>query len=154
MIPEIPGDRIHASEERELREHVSVLLERDRSYNKFPGAQPISFGASHLKELMVEDYHVSEKADGVRVLLLLTTREGKPVSYLIDRKNHYYKLEFGMPTERKKFHNDTLVDGELVYETRNDKVLLPHVSAFYSCSSLTHWSSVVNSFVQNHIQVD
>ncbi|OAJ42619.1 mRNA capping enzyme, catalytic domain-containing protein, variant 1 [Batrachochytrium dendrobatidis JEL423] len=72
---------------------------------------------------MVEDYFVSEKADGVRCMMFTTTlQDGQVESYLIDRKNEYYLLEFGM--WRKGFndmHFDTVLDGELVFETKKDR---------------------------------
>ncbi|EGF79306.1 hypothetical protein BATDEDRAFT_25993 [Batrachochytrium dendrobatidis JAM81] len=62
---------------------LSAKLTRHQ-YCRFPGAQPISFSSRHIEEeLMVEDYFVSEKADGVRCMMFTTTlQDGQVESYL------------------------------------------------------------------------
>jgi mRNA guanylyltransferase len=98
--------------------------------NIFPGAQPISFSEKHKQELLQRNYFVSEKADGVRLLLFSTVmkiqEQFRPVMLLIDRKNDYYKIEnYGFPSKDKsKFLLDTLVDGELVADSNKKKMYL------------------------------
>lgn len=72
---------------------------------------------------MNENYFVSEKADGIRCLLYSTIHEGQTESYLIDRKNEYYFLPFGLP-KRDSWLTDTILDGELVIERTSDKETL------------------------------
>ncbi|MCJ1326044.1 Dcp1p-Dcp2p decapping enzyme complex alpha subunit [Thelotrema lepadinum] len=114
--PEIPGDKAQGDLLRALRSEVAALLSRDSP--RFPGAQPVSFAAKHLHELVQQDYYVCEKSDGIRCLMYLTRdREGKEVTYLIDRKNDYYwvqNLHFPLPESEQSFHVNTLIDGELV----------------------------------------
>ncbi|KAI8902383.1 mRNA capping enzyme, catalytic domain-containing protein [Globomyces pollinis-pini] len=90
---------------------------------RFPGAQPVSFGGYHIDELKQENYFVSEKADGIRCLLFTRTLKDLTVeSYLIDRKNNYYKHRFGLPMPKlKTSHRHTIVDGELVIEQKTGR---------------------------------
>ncbi|KAJ3323746.1 Dcp1p-Dcp2p decapping enzyme complex alpha subunit, partial [Boothiomyces sp. JEL0866] len=102
----------------DLRERVAGLFNQNLSARRFPGAQPVSFGSVHLSELLEEDYFVSEKADGIRLLLYTRTLPDKKVeAYLIDRKNHYYFHHFGLPLPGlQKSHQNTVLDGELVID--------------------------------------
>ncbi|KAG1058619.1 hypothetical protein G6F42_028600 [Rhizopus arrhizus] len=79
-VPNIPGEFV--KDTFELKEKVASLL-RLNSY-KFPGAQPISFGAKQLREIEEEDFFVAEKSDGVRCLALLTVNHRRePEVYLV-----------------------------------------------------------------------
>lgn len=127
-----------------------VKLSRDDAYHQqqavadllhrqsigFPGAQPVSFKASHLEELTRTDYFVAEKTDGIRLLLYLTSLpndEGgsSEAQFLIDRRNDYHyvgtnwihiplpNLEYvskrkGPPYLDNGWHVGTILDGELV----------------------------------------
>ncbi|TPX64182.1 hypothetical protein SpCBS45565_g06083 [Spizellomyces sp. 'palustris'] len=122
MLPVIPGVQVRGPTLSDLQRHVSMLF-GSRSSNGFPGAQPISFASVHLNELENENYFVSEKADGIRCLMFTTTnREGRGETYLIDRKNHYYYLDLGLPIPGKprQSHFDTVLDGELVLDEYED----------------------------------
>lgn len=115
------------------RETVADLL--NRPHLGFPGAQPVSFARKHLFELEKTEYFVAEKTDGIRCLLYLTTvidKQGQQVEgqFLVDRKNDYYQVETGYlsippinvkptaensrPYQLAKWHNGTILDGELV----------------------------------------
>ncbi|MCJ1440152.1 MAG: Dcp1p-Dcp2p decapping enzyme complex alpha subunit [Stictis urceolatum] len=114
--PDIPGVRAEGRLLHELRREIASLLERGEN-TRFPGAQPVSFGARHLSELQKQDYFVCEKSDGVRCLMYLTNDGESEVTYLIDRKNDYYwvsGLHFPLENDERAFNTNTLVDGELV----------------------------------------
>lgn len=107
-----------------FREEVKVLLGR---HNKsFPGAQPVSFSEEHFDELIREDYYLCEKTDGIRYLMYMTSDNGRSVIYLIDRKNDYYYVPglFFPHHENnpnfQRFHENTILDGELVEEKHTD----------------------------------
>nr|KAJ3421908.1 Dcp1p-Dcp2p decapping enzyme complex alpha subunit [Polyrhizophydium stewartii] len=123
MLPPIPGTRVQDPQWlRFLRGHVSELVQMNCRPSKFPGAQPVSFASHHIQELCEENYFVSEKADGVRCLMFTTRlRDGSGETFLIDRKNEYYKLDFGLMQADGSLHVDTLLDGELVFEAETDK---------------------------------
>ncbi|CAG8555583.1 9572_t:CDS:10 [Funneliformis mosseae] len=123
--PGIPGQHVEPHRLRELRSRVRELV----GVSNFPGAQPISFSSEHIQELQNEDYYVCEKTDGTRVLAYITCDSpGKPAVFLIlqiDRKNYYRlipNLLFPIPEDPtfSNFHNETIIDCELVNDTEND----------------------------------
>ncbi|KAJ3315317.1 Dcp1p-Dcp2p decapping enzyme complex alpha subunit [Boothiomyces sp. JEL0838] len=119
MLPEIPGQLVtDRNKLGELREKIVGLFDQNLSPRRFIGAQPVSFGSAHLSELLQEDYFVSEKADGIRLLLYTRTLPDRRVeAYLIDRKNNYYYHHFGLPLPGlEKSHLNTVLDGELVID--------------------------------------
>ncbi|KAK8212397.1 mRNA capping enzyme, guanylyltransferase subunit [Phyllosticta capitalensis] len=122
-IPQIPGVKASKELADGFRREVAQLLGR-RSLS-FPGAQPVSFARKHLAELMTRDYYLCEKTDGIRCLLYFTSDGPQEIHYLIDRKNDYYyvpNLHFPVPNDDtfRKFHEDTIIDGELVYDEEED----------------------------------
>lgn len=120
--PKIPGEKAQGQLLRILQNEVANLLSRDTS--RFPGAQPVSFAAKHLRELVQQDYYVCEKSDGIRCLMYLTKNNNDTeLTYLIDRKNDYYwvqNLHFPLPESEPSFHINTLIDGELVNDREPD----------------------------------
>ncbi|KAI9358336.1 mRNA capping enzyme, catalytic domain-containing protein, partial [Zopfochytrium polystomum] len=117
-----------------LRTIVANLFKSRRS--DFPGCQPVSFGQRHLAELEQNNYFVSEKADGIRVLLFTNLPpNGHPQTFLIDRKNKYYFLAFGLPREDNfwKYQTNTIIDGELVLDEVNGKQSLSFLA--FDCVS-------------------
>ncbi|KAI9341960.1 mRNA capping enzyme, catalytic domain-containing protein [Obelidium mucronatum] len=123
MLPTIPGIPVQGPQLTELRIHMSRLFGievNERRDPRFPGAQPVSFNKSHLSLLEEENFFVSEKADGIRCLLLTTrnAHTGRYDTFLVDRKNSYYKINLPLPKPDNihEFQNDTVLDGELVLD--------------------------------------
>ena len=124
-VPDIPGHMANSDLAKELQFAVANLL--GRSNTSFPGSQPVSFAAKHIKELQKQDYYLCEKSDGLRFLLFLTEDpEGKEATFLIGRKNEYYRvsgLHFPISTEDEHvFHTQTIIDGELVLDHKPDGI--------------------------------
>ncbi|KAI8356142.1 mRNA capping enzyme alpha subunit [Choanephora cucurbitarum] len=121
-VPRIPGEFI--KDASALKEKVASLLGL-KSY-KFPGAQPVSFGAKQLQQIQQEDFFVAEKSDGVRCLALLTVNQRRePEVYLFDRKSNFYmirNLRFPIPSDPnfQKCLKNTILDGELVFDKEAD----------------------------------
>ena len=73
-------------------------------------------------------YYVCEKSDGQRYLLLCTTDPGSGAEaiFLIDRRNDYWLIggnpHFPVKGDEtfQRFHTNTLIDGELVYDKEKD----------------------------------
>ncbi|KAJ7271943.1 mRNA capping enzyme, catalytic domain-containing protein [Mycena haematopus] len=121
-IPDIPGTRVptHSEQDSWLKDHVARLCQID--HRRFPGSQPVSFTRADLDKLETQDFWVCEKSDGVRVLLLVHTdiNTRTQTVYLIDRKNDYYELNglfFPHHMNPQLPLQNTIVDGELVYDT-------------------------------------
>ncbi|RKF57629.1 mRNA-capping enzyme subunit alpha [Golovinomyces cichoracearum] len=115
-----PGIKAEGALEHTLREEIATLLNR-KNLN-FPGANPVSFSRKHLEELEREDYYVCEKSDGMRHLLYLTEDDsGNEIHYLINRKNEFWFIPPNTfhcpePRDKKSWHVNTLIDGELVMD--------------------------------------
>ncbi|KAF9390638.1 Dcp1p-Dcp2p decapping enzyme complex alpha subunit [Podila verticillata] len=132
IIPTIPGVPVNPRDENMLRQRICSAIGLHGG-NRFVGAQPVSFTRLTLKELASEDYFVSEKSDGVRVLLYCVLGEdGKQNVYLVDRKNKFsyvQELVFPAPGNQGLLH-ETVVDGELVTDTEADGQHLVRYLAF------------------------
>ncbi|CAD6500545.1 BgTH12-06255 [Blumeria graminis f. sp. triticale] len=129
-----PGNKVQGPQLTRLRADVARLL--GRSNHRFPGAMPASLCRKHIHELQEEDYLVCEKSDGMRHLLYFTQdRYGNESQYFINRKNEFWAVPRATffcpaPRERRGFHIDTLVDGELVMEKTASGELVAKYLAF------------------------
>ncbi|KAG0344206.1 Dcp1p-Dcp2p decapping enzyme complex alpha subunit [Podila humilis] len=132
IIPTIPGVPVNPRDEGMLRQRICNAIGLHGG-NRFVGAQPVSFTRATLQELASEDYFVSEKSDGVRVLLYCVIGDdGRQRVYLVDRKNKFSYVEelvFPAPGGQGYLH-ETVVDGELVTDTEPDGQLLVRYLAF------------------------
>ncbi|KAJ3213282.1 Dcp1p-Dcp2p decapping enzyme complex alpha subunit, partial [Clydaea vesicula] len=62
-------------------------------------------------------------ADGLRVLLFTNIIENQPETFLIDRRNDYYSVNFFLPSPEdieNKFLDNTLLDAEIVIDVEED----------------------------------
>ncbi|KAJ2514056.1 Dcp1p-Dcp2p decapping enzyme complex alpha subunit [Coemansia sp. RSA 2049] len=129
-MPAIPGQLLWGREAYQIRAHAAGLAKT--APGRFPGAQPVSLTRTAWQtELMQTDYMVCEKSDGVRVLVLMAVdaRDGISKTYMLTRKNEVYVVPgvafpeaatsaaAGAPL---RWHNDTLIDAELVVDTERD----------------------------------
>ena len=89
----------------------------------FPGANPMSIERSDFDRLESDDFLAALKTDGVRHLLLLTTKPNSidPIAIMMDRAMNMYEVEIW--ANEDFFHRGSLYDGELVWE-RNSLVYI------------------------------
>jgi len=92
--------------ETHLRNFIASAWESSDP-NRFPGPQPISIERRHFPLLKKQPYVVCEKTDGVRVMLVSTTLEGKKLCALVNRAFHVEEITLNVPRE-------TILDCELI----------------------------------------
>lgn len=86
----------------------------------FPGPQPISIERRHMNLLNRNEYFVCEKTDGVRIILVCCTINGKKIAVTVNRAMEMEIVRFCFP--RGAFEG-TILDGEMV-STRDGKKFL------------------------------
>ncbi|KAJ3041165.1 Dcp1p-Dcp2p decapping enzyme complex alpha subunit [Rhizophlyctis rosea] len=130
--PEHIGISVEEGYASELKTKIATIL--NHKPDSFAGSQPVSFEKHHLEALEKEDYFVCEKSDGVRYMLLLMVTPRGPAGFMIDRKNivHYVDLQIPLPQRHPndpvKFHNETLIDGELVVDVDDSKRVMRYLA--------------------------
>lgn len=112
---------IHDDDEEKF--YWSVILEYWKlppTFRHFPGPNPVSLERSNLDRVRNEDFLAALKSDGVRYLLLLTTKPNsiEPISIMVDRALNMYEVEIWANEEF--FYNGSLLDGELVWNNENE----------------------------------
>lgn len=118
-----------ASEICDAREHeffwlqVLALWQLPPHITHFPGPNPMSIEKRDFDSLTENDFIVALKTDGVRHLLMLTTKPNstEPIALMIDRTKRMYEIEVW--ANEDFFENGSLYDGELVWE-QNDLVYI------------------------------
>lgn len=89
--------------------------------NHFPGANPMSIEHKDFARLESDDFLAALKTDGVRHLLLLTTKPNSidPIAIMIDRAKKMHEIEVW--ANDTFFYDGSLYDGELVWD--NDSLV-------------------------------
>jgi hypothetical protein len=82
------------------------------------GSQPVSIRRHQLPMLKENLYLVTEKTDGFRYLLLLTTIQNQPCSFFIGRNLDIFQIPV---TADRVYFDNTILDGELVRHRNADQ---------------------------------
>lgn len=106
-------------DETEQAHYWSVILKYWRlppHIQHFPGANPMSIEKKDFERLETDDFLAALKTDGVRHLLLLTTKPNSadPITVMVDRAKKMYEVEVW--ANEDFFQAGSLYDGELVWE--------------------------------------
>jgi hypothetical protein len=110
-------------DEDEKRFYWNIILEYWKlppTFKHFPGPNPMSLEKNDFERIKGDDFLVALKTDGVRYLLLMTTKPNstEPISIMIDRTLSMYEVEVWANEEF--YFNGCLLDGELVWN--NEKL--------------------------------
>ena len=89
----------------------------DFNNNRFPGPQPKSIERRNFHQLQNNAYWVCEKTDGLRFLFVCFLHDGRNYSFLVNRKNEIFLLNFELSTLN---FNNTILDGELIKSNFDD----------------------------------
>lgn len=111
------SSEINDETEKSYYWHVVLKYWRLPSHiHHFPGANPISIEKTDFHRLETDDFLAALKTDGVRHLLLMTTKPNSndPISIMIDRTKKMYEVEVW--ANEDFFQSGSLYDGELVWE--------------------------------------
>lgn len=107
-----------------IKKDIAKLYGIKNKLTHFPGTLPRALCRTDL--LGLQKYAVTEKTDGVRFSLLLTTIENKRVAVLVNRLFHMYQIQVIAPTV---FFQGTLLEGVLTHEQNFSKLLLFDITA-------------------------
>lgn len=122
MLKLQPSDSvIEDSDEKDYYWNIVLnIWKLPRYFKHFPGPNPISLERQKLQHIQVNDFLVALKTDGVRYLLLLTTKPSstEPISLMIDRSLNMYEVEVWANEEY--FYHESLLDGELVWNSNSE----------------------------------
>lgn len=90
------------------------------NFRHFPGPNPVSIERQNFDIVKDQDFLVGLKTDGVRFILMLTTKPNstEPISLMIDRTLNMYEVEIW--ANEDYFFNGCILDGELVWNTNED----------------------------------
>ena len=124
--PQIPGERI---DDREVSRELECRMCNVCGIRPgtFIPSLPASFTQKSFKSILNEDYWVCEKSDGIRVVVFLTKRPNTQEQelYLMDRKKTFFRIDMyasGDSSNQIGIFSDTVLDGELIFESNKDKI--------------------------------
>ena len=122
------------------------------TFQHFPGANPVSIERKNIDTIVNNDYLVALKTDGIRYLLLMTTKPNstEPISLMIDRTLKMYEIEIWASEEY--YFRGCLLEGELVWDNNKnlnfiifDVILLKGLK----CNEMNYRNRL--DVIQNHI---
>ena len=110
-----------------MLKRVNELWGLPKTYDRFPGCQPISIERRHFPILKKNDYVICDKSDGERFLCLIDNIDNVNTCCLIDRKCEITHIKIRPPKECFK---GTILDGEIVMENGKKVYLVFDVVAW------------------------
>lgn len=88
----------------------------------FPGANPVSLSRQNIKTIYEKDYLAALKTDGVRYILIMTMYKNNPKAIMVNRALKFFEVEVWADIDF--FEQETVLDGELVWERKCDSLNL------------------------------
>ncbi|OZJ02242.1 hypothetical protein BZG36_04911 [Bifiguratus adelaidae] len=113
----LPGRLVEHYESAAILAQVSDLL--CQGIRRFFGAQPVTLTRENLSLLKQSSYFVSEKSDGVRMMLLILKIGDGLNLYFLDRNTKIYEVQTMDGRLSQGYPTNSIIDGELVLTSRN-----------------------------------
>lgn len=86
---------------------------------KFPGPNPVSIERADYPKFREQPYHITEKTDGVRAMMMITDVDSTHLSVIFDRTLTAYLFPIhAMP---RALYQGTVFDGEIVFDKVESK---------------------------------
>ena len=86
---------------------------------QFPGPNPVSIERADYPKLRAQPYHITEKTDGVRALMMIVDLDSIHLAVIFDRTLTPYLFPIhAMP---RALYQGTVFDGELVYDALDSR---------------------------------
>ncbi|KAI5186860.1 mRNA guanylyltransferase [Nematocida homosporus] len=142
------GERINDKDSRNLSREIGEILDL-RSFQDFPGAQPVTMCRQDIEDLKKREYYVCEKSDGVRALLLCKTVKNKGYAFAMDRKCTFIKLPSRfMPAELMLF------DGEIIQHSKDTFTFMIFDMIIYNGKSIANQNLLLRLNAANRYLYD
>ncbi|XP_074578126.1 uncharacterized protein LOC141834687 isoform X1 [Curcuma longa] len=138
---DVLGDAIPYDQQDAMRhlcyQFLDLMPPTGRANPQFPGSHPVSLNRDNLQLLRQRYYYATWKADGTRYMMFISTTG----CYLIDRNFCFRRVQMRFPLKNaaEGFHNDTLIDGEMIIDQIPDVGLKRRYLA-YDLVALNHCS--------------
>lgn len=85
----------------------------------FPGPNPVSLERADYPKFRAQPYHVTEKTDGIRALMMIADIESKHMCVIFDRT--LTPFLFRVHKMPRALYQGTVFDGEIVYDTLDQR---------------------------------
>ncbi|XP_042420382.1 mRNA-capping enzyme-like isoform X2 [Zingiber officinale] len=115
---DVLGDAIPYDQQDAMRhlcyQFLDLMPPTGRTNPQFPGSHPVSLNRDNLQLLRQRYYYATWKADGTRYMMFINSKG----CYLIDRNFCFRRVQMRFPLKNaaESFHNDTLIDGEMIID--------------------------------------
>lgn len=97
-----------------LAYYAGVQKQRVKKQYPFPGPNPVSIDRADYEKFRMQPYHITEKTDGVRAIMLIIDVDGLHVGVVFDRTLTPYL--FPIYYTPRALYQGTVLDGEIVYD--------------------------------------
>ncbi|XP_074570709.1 uncharacterized protein LOC141827381 isoform X1 [Curcuma longa] len=114
---DVLGDAIPYAQQDAMRhlcyQFLDLTVPTGRT-TQFPGSHPVSLNRDNLQLLRQRYYYATWKADGTRYMMFIDSTG----CYLIDRNFCFRRVQMRFPLKNASegFHNDMLIDGEMIID--------------------------------------